>query len=268
MRAGVVSRGVTPVDGVLVTGAPRSGTSMVAQLFVDAGLRTSDQLISASASNPHGFVEDVRVNRLNDIVLAGMRTAGDGAGDADRLPRRLWWLESFDGAPDPAALDADEAQALVPPGPFVVKDPRFCHTAPLWRPLLGDHVVVVVVRSAPRVATSVRRMAEREPAFFGDLAERPERIVDVVGRLWSSSYGAALGWADDDTFFVDGDDASDPTLLAGLSRRIGITLSDAAVDPTLRHSRPADDVRADRRVVDAVAVRVAADRDRLRSWRS
>jgi len=55
----------------IVTGLPRSGTSLVAQLVASAGYKTSlsGELLGAAEFNSHGYHEDVLFNLLNDQLL-------------------------------------------------------------------------------------------------------------------------------------------------------------------------------------------------------
>ena len=76
-------------DDVVVVGAPRSGTSLVAQLLAGAEFATGDDLLPATADNPLGFVERVAVSEINDDLLEA-HVVGDGPG---QVPvRRLAWL--------------------------------------------------------------------------------------------------------------------------------------------------------------------------------
>ncbi len=159
---------------MIVCGAPRSGTSMMAQALADAGFGLGDDLIAGSDANPLGFFEDIEVNRINDRLLAD----ADVVPGATRPPRSLWWLGAF--APAAAApIDPEPLERRVPRSPDDLNDPRVSHTYPAWRPVLGEHRVVVMVRpvaevhqslvTAPHVEAELRRSSPTAPT----LNERP-----------------------------------------------------------------------------------------------
>lgn len=169
---------------VVVVGAPRSGTSLVAQLVASGGVGFGDHLLLPSPANPRGFLEDVRVTELNDELLAP-HVVGTGA-----LPvpsARLAWA----GAPDAAAvITADPVQRarmqelLAADHPIGVKDPRFVWTLDAWRAVLRPGTLfVAVVRHPAEVAASLRGMWERDQPYWGDLEVTVERGL----HLWEAA---------------------------------------------------------------------------------
>lgn len=196
--AGVSGRGVTATEpppvirqaaDVVVVGAPRSGTSLVAQLLASGGVGFGEHLLPASPANPRGFLEDVRVTELNDELLAP-HVVGTGAVPVPS-PHLAWA-----GAPaDDALVVADPLQRermgelLASAAPIGVKDPRFVWTLDAWRPVLRPGTVLVaVVRHPAEVATSLRAMWERDRPYWGD----HEMTVDRGLQLWLAAHRRLL----------------------------------------------------------------------------
>jgi hypothetical protein len=220
---------------VVVVGAPRSGTSMLAGLFAGAGYHAGRRLIPPTPSNPAGFFEDLDVNAANDDLLDAV--AHRPVPGAAAPPRSLRWLGAYEGWLD-AAAGADLAR-LVPERPFALKDPRFCYTLPAWRPVLGDALVVVIVRRPDEVVASVHAMAEREPATFAGF----DVSGDHVRAMWEAMYRAVLGWCDrpgaPEATFVRCEDVRRGTALDGLRAATGADFDAGTVRPELHRERGA-----------------------------
>lgn len=226
------------VRDVVVVGAPRSGTSMLAGLFADAGHCAGRRLIPPTPSNPAGFHEDLDVNAANDDLLAAL---DDSPWPGTVSPiRRLRWIGAYDGWVR-GDRSGDDLVALVPDRPFVLKDPRFCYTLPAWQDVLADVLVVVIVRHPAEVAASVRAMAEREPATFEGFDVTDEHLL----AMWTAMHHAVLGWCDTDApgpvTFVDCDDVRSGTVLPQLSRLSGVDLVARTVQPGLHRERSGRD---------------------------
>lgn len=220
---------------VVVVGAPRSGTSMLAGLFVDAGHDPGRRLIPASPSNPAGFFEDLDVNAANDDLLATLEDSPWPGTVAP--PRQVRWLGAYDGwVRDPAP--ASTLAPLVPEHPFVLKDPRFCYSLPAWADVLPDVLVVVIVRHPEEVVASVRSMAEREPETFTGF----EVTEAHLRAMWCAMHTAVLEWVDSDApgevVFVDCDDVRSGAAIERLARVSGVPLAARTVRPGLHRERP------------------------------
>lgn len=218
---------------VVVVGAPRSGTSMLAGLFVDAGYHAGRRLIPPTPSNPAGFFEDLDVNAANDDLLDAV--ADRPAAGTTAPPRRLRWLGAYDGAVTGAA-GADLGR-LVPDRPFVLKDPRLCYTLPAWGDVLGPAAVIVIVRRPDEVVASVLAMREREPETFTGFD-----VTDAHLRaMWAAMYRAVLAWCDapgaPDVTFVTCDDVRSGAALGRLGQIAEIDLGGRSVRPDLHRER-------------------------------
>lgn len=240
-----------------------------------AGYHPGRDFIPPSPSNPHGFFEDIRVNRLNDDLLAGLvPDQHDGL-----LPRSLWWMEAFDGPV--GARDVARCRELVPPDPFVMKDPRFVYTGPAWTAAwtaaASAPLVIVMVRPVDDVTRSLASMAARQPGHFAAVGSHQAAFAARARSMWEAMYRSVLTWVDDDAVFVSEHDVRTGIALPGLGRLLGATLLGSTVDPTLHHhgegDRPTstDDVRDITDIADTaerVARRVRRDADRLDTARS
>ena len=215
---------------VIVTGAPRSGTSLVAGLFVAAGHRPGVRMIPATPSNPAGFHEDLDVNAANDDLLD--EVADEPWGEAERPPSSLRWVGAFARPVTPAAGEGRALGALVPASPFVLKDPRFAYTLPAWRPVLPPVRVVVVVRHPSEVVASLASMAEREPETFAGFPPSEAHVL----AMWEAVHRAVLSWADEDTVFVAHDEVLGGRGRARLSLATGAAL-EGGVRPELHRER-------------------------------
>lgn len=223
------------VRDVVVVGAPRSGTSMLAGLFADAGHCAGRRLIPPTPSNPAGFHEDLDVNAANDDLLAALDDT-PWPGTVSPI-RRLRWIGAYDGWVR-GDRSGDDLAVLVPDRPFVLKDPRFCYTLPAWASVLPDVLVVVIVRHPTEVVASVRSMAEREPETF----EGFDVTEAHFGAMWTAMHHAVLDWCDTaapgPVVFVDCDDVRSGAALPHLTRLSGVHLATTTVRPGLHRERP------------------------------
>ncbi len=218
---------------------------MMTQALADAGFNVGEHLIPGSETNPNGFFEDIEVNRINDEILADMACA---AG-AVRPPRSLWWLGAFAPTVEPRIV-VSRAVGWIPPVPFVLKDPRFSHTYPAWKPLLGEHRVVVMVRPIAEVHESLSAMAQRDPEQFRGFRLTPS----VVSRMWTSTYDAIEAWADDRVIYVADSSLRDRTALAPLSEFLGRAVDAPNIEARLRRSTPSPPTEGAERSVFARCV--------------
>ncbi len=219
----------------LILGLPRSGTSAVAQLLSDAGVHFGDPAhfldTTVHKHNPNFF----EMEWVNDANNRAVEILGSRYSD-DFLPVEA----DFD---DPALHDlklriGERLRAEFGDVPRIgIKDPRFCLTLPLWRPLLeaiGYGVSAVVTL---RSAAACRRS---NLALEGKWAD---------DRTWSRFYlqsllGARYFTRELQTTVVDYDALmADPVAYAAGLRLGGVDLAAATakLDPALVHQRPADD---------------------------
>lgn len=121
---------------------------------------------------PDGYCEDVRVNRWNDAILAQVCAypgllRGPVPADVDLSKAVL---------PDPEAM-----RALFDREPYAIKDPRFWYTYPVWKPLLKQPCVgIVLFRSRAEFVASALKLRADWPDITDDAA--------LLEQEWASTY--------------------------------------------------------------------------------
>jgi len=213
----------------LILGSGRSGSSMVAGALAAAGYFAGDDLLRPNVGNPDGYFESRRVNHINHrlmMAMAPMRewgrfsTAHKRRRELDRL-----WIADFpvpSGPPLAARIVAsrlrEEMRGMLAREPWCLKDPRFSYTLPLWRPLIGDAVVVVTFREPERTARSMVR-------YFADV-HRETIFFDEAMRGWVSAYEHVLAHAarGGDWVFVHCDDFAAGPGAEAVGRALGARL--------------------------------------------
>lgn len=156
---------------VLVTGAPRSGTSWlasaVAAMGYDAGERTREVHAVQRRHGQEERYEDPAVLRINgDLFAAQDRHASYPVGP----------LKQFALADTVRALLEDDKD-----GPYLLKDPGIAWHYPSWASLYPQAPVAVAVRHPMAMAASYCK------AFGFTL----DRALEV----WASAYAALLRWS-------------------------------------------------------------------------
>ena len=140
---------------LIVAGFHRSGTSMLTQLLVEAGLFVGDELLGSLPSNPYGHFEDTEVLRIHRGILE--RHGTDWQWDA----------------PFPFFIGEDHWNAMVrlarkrtlAHADWAFKDPRVCLLLGAWKYVLPDARVVAVYRDP---GECVRSMQTRQAQDYFD----------------------------------------------------------------------------------------------------
>ena len=193
----------------IVTGMHRSGTSLLALWLRAAGLPMADDesFYEADEHNAKGYLEEREVIDINSRLLTG---AARTAGSLARVVGQVRYLVN----PQPSSLDrradsiAGELQTVTAARSGVlVKDPRFCVTAPVWQRITGDVERCVV--------------AVRHPAAIVDSLQRRQRIpAPLAYRFWLAHMQAILKFEPATTVFVDMDAA-----MAGDAAAVSVRLA-------------------------------------------
>lgn len=141
-----------------VTGMHRSGSSALTRVInllgVSVGL--AEDLMPPQADNPTGFWEVRAVARLNEAILAS-----HGGSWQCRPPGPI--AESMTSSQGASASWTDKIASLVGrlresgPGPYVLKDPRFAWTMPLWESVAPPDLIIVALRAPEQVCGSLSR---------------------------------------------------------------------------------------------------------------
>ena len=167
MAKRAATAGKPPRTAVLVAGMHRSGTSLLTQVLTSLGCAAPKTLMAADEHNASGYWESMRVQELNDALLASAGSSWD-----DWQPFHPEWPAS------PAAVEFGErAQALLQDEYgakrlFVLKDPRICRLLPFWCDAIRQF------GAEPRIAMVLRNPFE----VAASLAER-DAIPDSIGLL-------------------------------------------------------------------------------------
>lgn len=140
----------------VVVGMHRSGTSATAHTLVELGLSTprAGDLIGGNQYNERGHWESRAVSRFDESVLR--QFGGTWSAPPQTFP-------DWEGSPDVGARElrsraAELAADVLPQPPTAMKDPRLCLLLPLWRSVLSEEPVAVLVYREPlEVALSLQR---------------------------------------------------------------------------------------------------------------
>lgn len=168
----------------MIVGMARSGTSMTARIFVDAGYyvaRNRVDLQDPDLANPSGYWEAPRVLNANRRLLAraGFEFDNTWMFDAisDEQAARIPELEHT--AEDIALVAEYDRNA-----PWVWKDARLCYTLGYWWPLMDEHRtrVLLLTRDRRQILRSFRRVKWRQDMD-------PGRLYDCIDAHLRSARG-------------------------------------------------------------------------------
>jgi sulfotransferase family protein len=173
---------------LVVAGFHRSGTSMLTQLLVEAGLFVGDDLLGSLPTNPYGHFEDREVLQIHRDIL--QRHGAEWQWDAlfpffigeDHWHRMRRFVRRRELAHDLWGF----------------KDPRVCMFMGAWKYLLPDAKFVIVYRDP---GECVRSLESRQAAdYFEDRGNadghlRFYREPDHGLKLWDASNRAVVAFA-------------------------------------------------------------------------
>ena len=147
----------SPNPPIIVLGAPRSGTSLIAGVLHSRGIAMGSDLLEPDSGNPHGYFEDIDFIDFHRQLLA--RTAASvGRVFEDSTMRE----QAFEFQPTPA--DITTAKALIEQrselSSWGWKDPRTCLFLPFWRKLLPDARFIIAYKHPLEMSASLLRMGK------------------------------------------------------------------------------------------------------------
>jgi len=181
----------------LVLGTGRSGTSLLAGLFHDAGYFIGDNLWPGTISNPVGYFEDIEINKINEDLLdkvAPWRPRGiAGAVLPVFRDRPKWGQRWLVILPEGTEVPSDphlnrRMQVQTARRPYLFKDPRFSYTLATWMPFLAaETTFLCVFREPQRTMNSIMRIV-RDERYLWDIKMTPERAC----QYWTSTYRSVL----------------------------------------------------------------------------
>lgn len=142
---------------LIVTGAGRSGTSAVARVLHESGVRMGAQFDDPSDDNATGFYEDVGMRNLNQRIL------GDAGLEKMRRVPTWPWRSALLAV---AARYTDEMRALAREALDGWKDPLFAVTLEAWLPNLPRRPRIVLCLRSPEAylhsSTRIYGLTSRE----------------------------------------------------------------------------------------------------------
>ncbi len=232
----------------LILGSGRSGTSMLAGALHEAGYFLGERLHTPRDSNPKGFFEWYRINRINEQLLAPHDRAGLTASLGTLFGRHTvtgpganqrWLALLPPGArvvcTDPALRK--EIDEVVARRPFAYKDPRFCYTLPAWRPHLpAGTAFLCIFRDPATTVASILKECRSQPYLRSLWIGRR-----TAYKVWARMYRSVLEWHREDPsrfLFVHYDQVLDGSALPRLASDLDADLRQGFADPALRRSRP------------------------------
>ncbi len=209
---------ITPQRTVVITGPPRSGTSMIAQLLHSAGVHLGSLLLTnAEPHNEKGLYEDDKVIKINDLLLAT-------CGGSWVIPPREEDLARVDPGTIIESVCVAEQRKV-----WGFKDPSFSLLLDLWWGSFArrNPVIVVCHRNPLSIAQSIAKHWNVTIGQGLHLAgEYERRLALSLGNksecpVLHLSYEAFL---------------KNPTKWTGvLSRFVGVEIEPSLVRPELRH---------------------------------
>ncbi|MFQ6551875.1 sulfotransferase [Aestuariibius insulae] len=221
-------------DCIVITGAGRSGTSLVSGLLAKAGMRLSDDLIEASVQNPRGSFEDREIFLLQREMLAQVGPL--------RLPPPENWMDNpAVSKAEPllrellrkgvAGEDTEPDKGLKPWG---FKSPDTAYTFRLWHRIFNAEKVVpkivLCIREPSAVVTSLMRQynwdAGTAELFW--LTKYLSAIIDTGANVFFARYEHILR--------ADMDHINALCEFTGLEGGLNRNAVDELLEPTLNRS--------------------------------
>lgn len=149
---------------VLVVGMARSGTSMTARIFADAGYYVAHEegkLQDADLFNPSGYWEAPKVLNANRRLLARVGFGFDNTWMFDAITEeQAEQIPELEHAQEDVALVEEYERNA----PWVWKDARLCYTLGYWWPLMDENTtrVLLLTRDRREILRSFRRVKWRQ----------------------------------------------------------------------------------------------------------
>ncbi len=195
---------------IVVLGMHRSGTSAVARILnmMGAYFGQEGSALDTDQHNPKGYWERKDVVGLNDDLLKAGGSNWFNVVDFNIEKISLQEKSQFENQAKKLVADLDNHR------PWMIKDPRFSTTFPLWRPLLTEPICIVVYRSPLQVAQSLLRRdmfplhvglslwefsnlaifksINGLQSVFVDYGRLMEEPVDTAGKLYDGLVGVGV----------------------------------------------------------------------------
>lgn len=182
---------------VFIVGSGRSGTSYLTSLFRRRGFWVGNEYLGPDERNPNGFLEDRRINGINQILLEQLQPI------LPEIYRRLFrpsypiqnahWLANL---PDPnmikfnvdASLEDRILSILRKHPKCCFKDPRFSYTLSAWLPYIeASDLILILYRDPDEVARSVVNFCKNDPYL-----RKMHMTIKHAKTIWTSMYRSIL----------------------------------------------------------------------------
>jgi len=169
------------MNNIIVTGAGRSGTSLVAGLIASTNrYNIGGQAHKPDKWNEKGYFETNTVNKINNDILKLTPNLISTKG--------LWqgWLSTLP-IKEKAYNNSDiqnRIHNVIKDRPFCLKDPRFSYTLPVWLPILPTNTKFICVFRHPSAAIKSILKHCDEAEYLKDI------IIDqkFAEEIWYSIY--------------------------------------------------------------------------------
>jgi len=227
---------------------------MLAGILHQAGYFLGDRLHEPRASNPRGFFEWYKINRINEEILSPY-----GKENLILRLKKRWlnkvntthhpgkdqrWLLALPLGVDVVSADPDvekEIVRVVRREPFCYKDPRFSYTLAVWRRHLPAGTVSICVFREPDVTVESIIKECRDREYLADLSIDRRSAY----RVWVDIYSHILfkhATPDEDFMFVHYNQIFEGTAIPLLSQALGVQLEGNFIDRALKRTAPAGGV--------------------------
>ena len=181
------------MKNVLILGSGRSGTSMAAGMLAQAGYYMGTNLMPATPGNPKGYFESFDIEKINEEILRTVIPSKPRFFKSffrSRPGKGHYWLTALDtDVKIERTLSVEKKIAdLTKSTPYCFKDPRFCYTLPIWKPMLSsDTVFICVFRNPSETVASIMSEYHREK-YLADYKLNPQ----VAFNVWKQMYSHVL----------------------------------------------------------------------------
>jgi hypothetical protein len=243
----------------LIMGCGRSGTSMLAGMLHQAGYFMGEKFHQPRDSNPKGFFEWYRINRINEDILAAYDQRGFRKNWIKKLLKKKFvdspgknqrWLMALPDGVDVEAIPAGmvgEMRAVLEHEPYAYKDPRFSYTLPAWNIFLKPGTVFLCIFRDPAVTVESILKECRSQEYLADLHISRHSAY----RVWIAMHRNIIERLEPrfgNFFYVHYAQIADGAALRPLSDFLQANLTLDFIDPFLKRTRSRS--RAPREALD------------------
>lgn len=157
-----------PVTTVMILGAHRSGTSLLAEALQASGLYIAEELVAEDKTvNARGFWEDKRVVEFNEQLFEILESSWYDIRD---LPVAWLQIEAVRSQLEAASNYVGQQYNKNPLS--VLKDPRLCRLLPFWIQVFsknGINLVFVINLRSPAAVSASLKARNNIPLSYGHL---------------------------------------------------------------------------------------------------